>query len=354
MPSNPPPPRSSFSESPEPRDPLHADELLPPIEPPSAGFILQLFVIPAVIVLAVVLLGLLITSLANKQERDPAKIVATLRSSSQNRWQEAFELANALRNEQQNPELKNNSELASQLAQLLADEIAQGSDDDGSVKLRTFLCSALGEFHVPDGVAVLLQAARQDSDPYVRGAAINALAILAEDFRAQDPPRAIGSEELTETFVELSNDPDDTIRSQTAYALGVMTLAEDADPQLTVSLEQLVEDLNPATRYNAALALARRGSLLAVAPLVEMLDLESLAVTTKDGSTPPAQVRKRDTILKNALDAVVVLQAENPAADLSPLRAAVEKLTAEAPTWEQPAAVPQQLIERAREVLGKL
>ena len=163
--------------------------MLPPVEPPSAGFILQLFVIPAVIVLVVVLLGMLITSLANTGERDPAKIVATLRSSSQNRWQEAFELANALRNEEQNPELKNNSELASQLAELLDEEITAGNTDDGSVKLRSFLCSAFGEFHVDDGIAVLLRAAKEDPDDYVRGSAINSLAILAEDFRHQKPPR---------------------------------------------------------------------------------------------------------------------------------------------------------------------
>ena len=34
--------------------PLVGDELLPPVEPPSAGFIVQLFVIPAVIVLIIV------------------------------------------------------------------------------------------------------------------------------------------------------------------------------------------------------------------------------------------------------------------------------------------------------------
>ncbi|TWU30110.1 HEAT repeat domain-containing protein [Bythopirellula polymerisocia] len=350
------PPQSSFANSPDPPGPtplgpLNADELLPPVEPPSAGFILQLFVIPAVIVLAVVLLGMLVTSLANTGERDPAKIVATLRSSSQNRWQEAFELANALRNEQQNPELKNNSDLASQLAQLLDEEITSGNADDGSVKLRSFLCSALGEFHVDDGVEVLLRAAREDPDTYVRGSAINSLAILAEDFRMQDPPREIQDKQFVDTFVELSNDQNDAIRSQTAYALGVITLSNDSDPRLDTELETLVDDLHADARYNAALALARHGNVLAVAAVAEMVDLKSLAVTTKD-SLPQAQLRKRNTIIKNALDAAVVIHDKNPAADLSQLSSAVQNLIDEAA--EQSEQVPPQLVDRAQEVLGIL
>ena len=351
MPSNPSPSDSVFTSSPEPPDPVSADELLPPVEPPSAGFILQLFVIPAVIVLAVVLLGMLVTSLANTGERDPAEIVATLRSSSQNRWQEAFELANALRNEKQNPELKNNTELASQLAELLDEEITAGNSDDSSVKLRSFLCSALGEFHVDEGVPTLLRAAAEDPDDYVRGSAINALAILADDFRTQDPPQVLQDEQFTETFIELSNDKKDNIRSQTAYALGVIPLSDEADPRLMVELEKLVDDLNSDARYNAALALARRGSLLAVAPLVEMLDLESLEVATQE-ALPQVRIRKRDTILKNALDAIVVVKDENPDADLSALRTALEKFISE--SADGTVQVPVQLVDRAQQVLGEL
>lgn len=351
MPSNPPPPRSSFIDPPRPPvaealDSAHADELLPPVEPPNAKFLLQLFVIPGVIVLGLLLVAWIFSLPWASDELNTDDVVATLRSSSQLRWQKAFELANALRNEQQNPQLKNNADLASQLAQLLDAEITAGNADDGSVKLRSFLCSALGEFHVDGGVPVLLRAAREDPDYYVRGSAINSLAILAEDFRTQDPPRAIQDENFANTFVELSNDPNDAIRSQTAYALGVITLAEEADPRLTVELENLVDDLHADARYNAALALARQGSLLAVAPLIEMLDLESLQVATQD-ALPQAQTRKRDTILKNALDAVVVVREKNPTADLSRLHTAVQKFIAEAPQQ----TVPAQLIERAQDVL---
>jgi HEAT repeat protein len=294
-----------------------------------------------------------VTSLATTGERDPQEIVAALRSSSQNRWQEAFELANALRTEQRNPELKSNTQLADELAKLLAEEHEAARTDDDSVKLRTFLCSALGAFQVDNGLPVLLTVAHDDVDEAVRGDAINAIAVLAETFRTVEPPQAIESEELVETFVDLANDKSDTIRSRTAFALGVMTQAPDVDPRLNEELEKLAEDLYPDARYNAATGLARRGSLLAVAPLVEMLDLESLATSIKGESRPELQTRKRNTILKNALDAVVVIKEKNPDADLSELQAALEEFIAAAPAWEKQGAVPLPLIDRAKEVREK-
>ncbi len=346
-------PDSPQSESNVPR-PLAADELLPPIEPPSAGFILQLFVVPALIVLVVVLLGWLVTTLATTGERDPEEIVAKLRGSSQNRWQEAFELANALRTDQKHPGLKDNTQLADELAKLLDEEHTAARKDDDSVKLRTFLCSALGAFQVDNGLPVLLKVAHDDVDEAVRGDAINALAVLAETFRTANPPQALQSESFVETFVDLANDKSDMVRSRTAFALGVITLAPDSDPRLTEELEKLVEDLYPDARYNATTGLARRGSLLAIAPLVEMLDLESLTVSIKGETRPDMQTRKRNTILKNALDAVVVVKEQNPDADLGALRDAVQKFIDTAPEWEKQGAVPPQLVERAREVLENL
>lgn len=354
--SSKPPPQDSDSEPPQRSspEPPRADELLPPVEPPDAKFILQLFVVPGVIVLVVVLLGWIVTALAGRGEIDPEDTVAALRSSSNTRWQEAFELANALRAEQLHPQLKYDSQLASELAKLLAEEVAAQREDDGSVKLRSFLCSALGAFHVDDGLSVLLTTAREDVDSYVRCSAIDAVAVLAEDFREQNPPHKLEDPKLVETFVALPNDPDDEVRSRTAYALGVITLAPDTDPRLMQELEILVDDLNSIARYNAALALARRGSMLSVAPLIEMLDLESLVVAVQREPSPALQSFKRNTILKNALDAVKVVAEKNPTMDRTPLVAAVEKFIEQAPAWEELGPVPEQLIDQAREVVDKL
>lgn len=333
--------------------PLAADELLPPVEPPSASFIIQLFVVPALIVLIVVLLGWLITAMATSGQRDPQEIVAALRSSSQTRWQEAFELANSLRTDKDN-QLKTDKSLADELAKLLAEEHKAARTDDDSVKLRSFLCAALGAFHVDNGLPVLLDVATNDVDETVRGHAINAIAVLSEEFRTSDPPRALTNDKLVETFVELARDKSDMVRSQTAYALGVLTLAPEADPQLSQALEELAEDLYPDARYNAATGLARRGSLLAVAPLAEMLDLESLSASIKGEVRPEMQTRKRNTIIKNALDAVLMVKEKNPDADLAPLKAAVDAFIGQAPNWKEQGGVPKDLVIRATEVREKL
>ena len=240
------------------------DELLPPVEPPSGGFILQLFVIPAIIVLAVVLLGLLFTTLATQGDQDPAKIVAALRSSNQARWQKADELANMMRLEKRYPELKHNAELADQLAQLLDEQVDKGLDDKNSISLRYYLCRVLGEFYVNNGVEVLLKTAREDQERDIRREAINALAVLSHTLAEKDPRESIQHPEFVTTVSALANDQDDLVRSQTAFALGVFTLSPDFDPQLMTELERLVDDLYSDSRYNAALGLARQGNLLAV------------------------------------------------------------------------------------------
>ncbi len=331
--------------------PLTGEELLPPVEPPSGGFILQLFVVPAVIVLAVVLLGLLVTTLATQGDQDPTKIVAALRSSNQARWQKADELANMLRMEQRYPELKHNAELAGQLAGLLEEEVDAGLEDKNSINLRYYLCRVLGEFYVDDGVEVLLKAARVDKERDIRREAINGLAVLRHAFTKLEPPKTLEHPELVETLVALANDKEDLIRSQTAFALGVFALDADVDLRLTAELELLVDDLYSDARYNAALGLARRGSLRAVDAVVEMLDADALIMNTAKEKTPAMQAFKRNTLIDNALKAAQLLLEKNPEVDLVELRDALKQFVESAPGWE-PAPVPSSLIKRAEELLA--
>src|ERR1700739_3705371 len=88
------------TESPDPSQvPALAD--LPPVEAPSAGFIVQLFVIPAVIVGVVIVVWLLFGKLAGG-ERDAMEYVRLLRSGHAN-WRAAnraaFELASLIQND---------------------------------------------------------------------------------------------------------------------------------------------------------------------------------------------------------------------------------------------------------------
>ena len=342
MPSN-PDDSSEFAKT-----PLPADELLPPVEPPNAGFIVQLFIVPAVIVVAVVCLWLLVTSLATSDAEDPEQIVQSLRSSNQDRWQEAYKLANMLQIEKRYPKLKQNAKLAGELAELLNEEIDAEQTDENSVKLRCFLCSALGAFQVDEGLGVLLKAARDDPQRDVRRDAINAIAMRAQHLADEDPPRLVEHEDLVKTLVALANQPDDLIRSQTAYALGVITLPEGADPRLTEELEKLADDLYADSRYNAALALSRKGNLRAVEAVAEMLDRDAIAMSIAREESPAQQTYKRNTILRNALEAVSALQAQNPEVDLPELRAAVEQFVATAPEWENYDRSLEALVDMAQ------
>src|SRR4051794_41478983 len=70
---------SQPTDSRDPRDPMPMLADLPPVEAPSAGFIVQLFVIPAVIVAVVIVVWLLFGKLAGG-ERDAMEYVRLLRS----------------------------------------------------------------------------------------------------------------------------------------------------------------------------------------------------------------------------------------------------------------------------------
>ena len=335
-----------------------AEELLPPVEPPDAGFLLQLFVIPAVIVLMVVLLWLLVTTLASRGEQDPDKIVKALRSSSPARWQQAKDLTNMLRLPKRYPELKSNSELAGQLAQLLDEEIDAERTDDNSIQLRFFLCPVLGQFHVDEGLGVLLKAAREDVKSDVRRQAINALAVLAHSFNTMEKPQRLEHAELVSTFGQLAEDENDLIRSETAYALGVFAVQPEAHRSFTTELELLVDDLFSDARYNAALALARQGNLRAAEALVEMLDPEAIGLSIAKVNSPvlesylPAlQAFKRNTLLRNALDGMEMLMEINPQYDRQELLAAIRQFVENASTWQVAGDLPKELVKYSQEIL---
>ncbi len=332
--------------------PLSTDELLPPVEPPNAGFILQLFIVPGLIVL-VVFLGVLVIGWARSATADPVEKIQALRVGNQSRWQQAFELAQMmLGNGEQSAEIKNNSELAKEVGVLLEEEFEARRDDDNSISLRYYLCRILGEFHVDDGLDVLMRVAREDGERDVRREAINAIAVLAHSLRSLDPPQLGIQPELIDTLVQLANDQDELIRSQTAYAIGVVVGQQDADPQLITELERLADDLFVDARYNAAIALARRGNLHAVEGVSEMFDAEAVAFSIAKEKTPALQAFKRNTMLRNAIEATRLLLKQNPELDLSELTDTVQRFVETASTWTEPAPLPEALVQQAKDLLA--
>ena len=128
-----------------------AQDNLPPVQAPSGAFVLQLFIVPAVIVGVIAMLYGLFFWWGQVRSDDAEKYVQALERDNQARWQAAVNLADALR-DPRNVELKKNADIAAKLASVLEREIEAGQTDKSALQLRIYLCHALGEFQVPDGV----------------------------------------------------------------------------------------------------------------------------------------------------------------------------------------------------------
>src|SRR5688500_18305198 len=146
-----------------------AGDLLPPVEAPTGRFILQLFLIPLLIVSIVVLLWLTFSWLAHMGGDDPQDLVKGLARGDDSSWQGAHRLAELLRNpDPKYDQLRADSKLARQLADLLERDLAHAAQGDGDqllVTRRVAVGRAVGSVTVTDGVPVLMQAAKEGRDP---------------------------------------------------------------------------------------------------------------------------------------------------------------------------------------------
>src|SRR5688572_9788255 len=70
---------------------------LPPVEPPNARFLIQLFLIPLIIVMIIVAVWLMFSWLAHLGS-DPKTLITDLKRLNQSSWQKAMTLADLLRN----------------------------------------------------------------------------------------------------------------------------------------------------------------------------------------------------------------------------------------------------------------
>ena len=308
---------------------LSADDSLPRIEPPTAGFILQLFVVPAIIVVVIVMVWVMFNWLA-QMGSDPHEYLVQIEKQNANSWIAAHNLAQELRTK---PALKRNAAVARDLGRMLEKTLDAGHMSDDDIRLRVFLCRALGEFHVADGMPALLKAAtveRQPPEVDVRRSALEALALLTsnvDEAKSQASTTAVSAalidrDKLLATLLAAAGDGDARVREPAAYALGVA-----GGERAVAGLEKLLGDTSANVRFNAATGLARQGRASASEVLVEMLDLKELqGVREEDG--PQAQDFKRALIAINALRAARQLAQMNRQADLAALEAAIEQLLA--------------------------
>jgi hypothetical protein len=334
----------------EARPPL-GEDLLPPVEQPSARFIIQLFVVPALIVMLIVAVWLSFNWLVRSTQLGPDKLIQGIEQGpSVARWQRARELADLL-HDKRYPEFRRNRESATHLARILDREIEQADMEDDNIEYRKYLAGALGEFDVQEGTDVLLKAAKTNRDPReqrVRDAAIQAIAVRAYNLQRLTPPIELTTPELEANLIQLASDADPHIRFQIAYALGQL-----GTPAAIERLEVMVDDPDSDTRYNAAVALAHRGNPKAVETLVEMLELDELAGVREEQNVEGKKF-KRTVIVVSAIDAAHALARKNPKADISPVIDSLKKIVAADAKALEKAQISKRVVTDAKQALDLL
>jgi hypothetical protein len=405
---------------PSPPDPAKG---LPPVVPPTGGFIAQLFLVPGLIVTGIMLLLLGINWLIGGA-RTPEQFLKNLDNSNPEvRWRAANDLAQTLpRDERLSSDPRFALDIAVRLHQAVAGSAAaeeayadrlralpaalpEGErrrlEDDAERKRLDadrayvhYLMECLSDFTVPVGVSLLGDLARKadvaaEADARIirpeaawasrRPEAVWALAKLGENARRFDQlpaerqqalldalaeeaggdserarwaeagrtilvGRQSGKQQclgLDAVFATCAADPDPVLRKFTAFALNFWEGDDKENSRLDDILLRLADDdgrtpgeSNLAqgleVRYNAAAALARRGSDRARLDLLrDMLDedrqLRNFHLKGPDGADRPDEGTARTTLV-NALQSVAELHRKKPGRDLSELRPAVEKL----------------------------
>jgi hypothetical protein len=271
---------------------------LPPVEPPSAGFVVQLFVIPALVVVVVIIVWLLFGKLAGG-ERDAMEYVRQLRSPTGHArvGRLAFELASLIQND---AKIGSDPVLLGELTDLLSHELDRNDDPE----MTKFVALALGAFRTLDAktesgqtvnpLVPLARALEPKYDTQIRIAAAASLAKQAGRMNGSlDDPDAIKA-----LGAAAATDPPE-LRQLAVYALGFF-----GGPAATEVLRQrLQEDEDRFVRYNAAVALARRGDRSAEKPLREMLSTADLNKVVDLASTTEKQ-NKIESIQLEALEAL--------------------------------------------------
>jgi HEAT repeat protein len=227
--------------------------------------VLQFFVFPMAIVAACVAVFVVFGLIAT-EGRGARDYLAEIRSGSANRrWQAAFELSKLLQ-ARRDPALSD----PRFVAELVALFEESRSDDP---RVRRYLALALGRLGDAGAVPALLAALDE---------------IDTGDTSAADPETqvyvvwalgAIGDAKALPALLRLAGSDDRGLRKTAVHALGVFP-GQETRAALARALEDGADDV----RWNAALALARRGDAGAVPVLLQMMDRARLSGV--EGLTP--------------------------------------------------------------------
>jgi HEAT repeat protein len=273
--------------------------VLPPVSPPSAGFIMQLFVVPAIIVLAVVCGWAFFGKIAASEE-DWRELVEDIRNTNEHRrWRGADGLARLLQNDQQlgdaGQHLAANPEIARALVELFDEGLKRHTQRDDDLKQEAFLARTLGLLDSNKLVLPALERGMQaEQDREVRKNSVASIAVIAG--RATDAHHAIDDADVVKELITASSDSDKLIRDVSTFALGLIPTDASKD-----RLKVLVSDADRNTRVNAAVGLARQSSTAGFPVFKNVLQS-----ATADPAGSPAALEGLLAV-KNSLHAVKIL-----------------------------------------------
>lgn len=285
-------------------------EELPPVQPPSAGFIIQLFVVPGMIVLAIVAVYVFFGKLATGEQDWKAQLIELKHPNEHRRWRGATGLAQILKADQESgaggQHLAENREFAQALADLMTDELKRATPNESDLKIQAYLERALGLFDLPDiAVPPLEQAMQPGVDREVRKNALLAIAVMTDRLARMKQPVSVPG--LSEELLKASRDEDPLIRQLASYALGLFP-----EEWSTSRLEVMLSDGDFCTRTNAAFALARQLDVRGVDVFKEVLQRGAQAGTAE--GAPNDDDGEQTVALKNCLSPAI----EKCAAKFSP------------------------------------
>lgn len=309
---------------------LEGDLNLPPVEPPSAGFIVQLFLIPALIIAVILGVYLLFGQLA-EADLDWRQQVVDVRSDNPHvRWRGALGLAQMLDADAQrgdrSQQLARNPEIAATLVVLFEETLAESPRDEEVLLQLEFITKALGRLDVPELVLpVLLDVAAEAQDPpELQKHALTGIAMLVG--RAYEQGRPSDDGELVREMISISNAGNPLARHQAAFILGLLD-----SPEAARQLQDLVDDpgADLMTRANAAIGLARSGSLDGL-PVFEQV-LQDAADDPLDASSVATDADAEDhfertLLVSNCLKAVEQLQVHFSDRDRARVATLVERV----------------------------
>ncbi|MEX0728862.1 MAG: HEAT repeat domain-containing protein [Planctomycetaceae bacterium] len=242
---------------------------LPPVEPPTAGFIVQLFVVPALIVMAVVGVWLLFGQMASS-DQDLSQVIVDLKSDNVHRqWRAAFSLAQILEADAQRGDqgqhLAQSVPLATDLSKLLQSQLKITTPTPEDLQKQSYLIRSLGWFDLPEVVfPALAEAIRgevtapegtpeRELQAELKQSALTSIAQIAG--RAQEQNQPLSNAAIVEGIGEMAGDPDPRLRRMAAFTLSLFSGTAAID-----RLEAMLIDADEMTRLNAAVGLTRNGS----------------------------------------------------------------------------------------------